>query len=162
MIVAGSILAGVLIAIGLTGILVPVLPGSATVLGGLVLWALTVRDPTGWAVLAIGGVFVVCGMLATYVLTGRTLRRRQIPSRSVIVAGICAIIGMFVVPVVGLFLGFAVGLFGSEYLRVRDAREALSLSLDALKATGLGILAEFALASLAGVTWVVGMLVYWL
>ncbi|HSN43942.1 MAG TPA: DUF456 domain-containing protein [Propionibacteriaceae bacterium] len=162
MIVLGTIVAALLIAVGLTGILVPVLPGSATVLGGLLVWALTVRDPIGWVVFGIGAVFVVCGMLATYVLTGRALKRRSIPSRSVVVGGICAIVGMFVVPIVGLPLGFALGLFTSEYVRVRDAREALSLSLEALKATGIGILAEFGLASLAGMTWVIGMLVYWL
>ena len=56
---------------------------------------------------------------------------------------------MFVIPVVGLPLGFVAGLFAMELARQKDFSKATSSSVEALKATGLGILAEFGLASLA-------------
>ena len=55
---------------------------------------------------------------------------------------------------------FALGLFLSEFARQRNAREAVTSSLHALKATGFGILAELALACLAGATWVIGVWVH--
>jgi uncharacterized membrane protein (DUF4010 family) len=59
--------------------------------------------------------------------------------------------------VVGLFVGFAAGLLLSELHRTRDVRTALTTSWAALKATGLGMLAEFGLACLAASTWVIGV-----
>lgn len=71
-----------------------------------------------------------------------------------------AAVGFFVIPVVGLFLGFAVGLFASQWARTRDARAALSSSIGALTAMGVGMLVEFccALGSLTAVG--VGALVH--
>ena len=59
-----------------------------------------------------------------------------------------------------LFLGFAVGLFASQWARTRDARAALSSSIGALTAMGVGMLVEFccALGSLTAVG--VGALVH--
>ena len=57
----------------------------------------------------------------------------------------------------GLFVGFAAGLLFSEVLRTRHFRAALTSSWAALKATGLGMLAEFGLACLAASNWLVGV-----
>ena len=67
---------------------------------------------------------------------------------------------MVVIPVVGLFVGFAAGLFGAEWARRRDVRAALSSSLGALKAMGLGMLIEFACACLAASMVTLGALVH--
>ena len=40
------------IAVGLAGILVPILPGSVLILGGVLVWALDVGGATAWAVFA--------------------------------------------------------------------------------------------------------------
>jgi hypothetical protein len=64
---------------------------------------------------------------------------------------------MFLIPVVGLFVGFALGLLLSEVARTRDIRTAARSSLAALKATGIGILVEFGLACAAASTWVIGV-----
>ena len=65
--------------------------------------------------------------------------------------------GMFIIPVVGLFVGFAAGLLLSELQRTRDVPDRLASSWAALKATGLGMIAEFGLACLAASTWVIGL-----
>jgi len=70
------------------------------------------------------------------------------------------VVGFFVIPVVGLLLGFAVGLFLAELGRQRALKPAVSSSLAALKATGLGMLAEFACASLAAGTWLAGVWIH--
>lgn len=152
-----TVLCGVLIAAGIAGVVVPVLPGSILIIGSLLLWAVVMGSTAGWVVFGIGGAFAFAGLLAGTILTGRKLQQRRIPARSVVVGLMAGVVGIFVIPVVGLFVGFATGLFASEYLRQRDARSAVSSSLEALKATGLGILAELGLALLAGSTWVIGV-----
>lgn len=155
-----TVICGALIAVGIAGVIIPVLPGSILVIVALLAWALTVASVEGWVVFAIGTVLAGAGLSAGLVLTGRTLKQRRIPGRSVTIGVLAAIAGMFVIPVVGLFVGFAAGLFASELARQKNGRAALTSSLHALKATGLGILAELALACLAGTTWVIGVWVY--
>ncbi|WP_434994746.1 DUF456 domain-containing protein [Arthrobacter sp. Ld5] len=155
-----TVVCGALIAVGIAGVVIPVLPGSILIIVSLLVWALTVASTTGWTVFAVGTVLAGAGLAAGLVLTGRTLRQRQIPGRSVTVGVLAGIAGMFVIPVVGLVVGFALGLFLSEFARQRNAREAVTSSLHALKATGFGILAELALACLAGATWVIGVWVH--
>jgi uncharacterized protein YqgC (DUF456 family) len=155
-----TVVCGALIAVGIAGVVVPILPGSILIIVSLLTWALPVASTEGWVVFAIGTVLAGAGLGAGVVLTGRTLKQRRIPGRSVTIGVLLGVVGMFVIPVVGLFVGFALGLFASEYARQRDARAAVTSSLHALKATGLGILAELALACLAGTTWVIGVWVY--
>ena len=90
----------------------------------------------------------------------RKLRQQQIPKRSIAVAVAAAVVGMFLIPVVGLFVGFGAGLLASEYARRRDFRAALDSSVETLKATGLGILVEFGMACLAASVWMVGVIVH--
>ena len=46
------------------------------------------------------------------------LRTSGVASRSTIIGGLVGIVGFFVVPVVGLVLGFVVGVYASELQRV--------------------------------------------
>lgn len=151
-----TVIVGLLIAVGIVGTVVPVLPGSILVAASLLTWALVVGEAVGWIVFGIGGALVLAGMLASAVLTGRRLRQDRIPSRSVLVGAIFGVAGLFLIPVVGLIVGFATGLLLAEYVRQRDLRLAFGSSVSALKATGIGILVEFGLACAAGTVWVIG------
>lgn len=155
-----TIVCGAVIAVGLAGIIVPVLPGSILIIVSLLVWAITVASTEGWIVFAIGTVLSGAGLAAGLVLTGRALQQRRIPGRSVTIGVLAGIVGLFVIPVVGLFVGFALGLFASEWLRQRSVGPAVSSSLHALKATGLGILVEFGLGCAAATTWVIGAWIY--
>ncbi|MET1021461.1 MAG: DUF456 domain-containing protein [Arthrobacter sp.] len=153
-----TILCGLAILVGVAGTVIPVLPGSILIGLSLLAWAIWGgAGTTGWVVFAIGLVFVLAGMAASAVLTGRKLKQHSIPGRSVVVGLVLGVIGMFVIPVVGLFVGFAAGLLLSELLRTRVLGTAVASSWAALKATGLGMLAEFGLACLAASTWVIGL-----
>ena len=114
-----------LIAVGIVGIVVPVLPGTITIGISLLVWAIALQNTVGWVVFAIGMVFVAAGMLASLVLTGRRLKQRQVPNWSIMVAVLTGVVGMFVIPVVGLFIGFAAGLLLSEYTRRRHFGQAV-------------------------------------
>lgn len=153
-----TILCGLAILVGVAGTIIPVLPGSILIGASLLAWAIWGGAGTlGWVVFAIGVVFVAVGMAASAVLTGRKMKQHAIPGRSVVIGLVAGVVGMFVIPVVGLFVGFAAGLLLSELARTRDFRTATTTSWAALKATGLGILVEFGLACLAASTWVIGL-----
>jgi uncharacterized protein len=153
-----TVLCGLAILVGVAGTVIPVLPGSFLIGLSLLAWAIWGGEgATGWVVFTIGMVFVLAGMAASAVLAGRKLRQHRIPNRSVAAGIVLGIAGMFVIPVVGLFVGFAAGLLLSELHRTRDVHTALTTSWAALKATGLGMLAEFGLACLAASTWVIGV-----
>jgi uncharacterized protein len=154
-----SIVSVLLVLVGIAGIIVPILPGSMLILASLLLWAIVIGGPVGWITFAVGGVLVGIGMSASWVLTGSRLKARAIPNSFLLVAGVCGLIGMFVIPVVGLPLGFVLALFLLELNRHREAAEAWASTWTALKGIGLGMLIEFATACLALLTLVVGLLV---
>jgi len=155
-----TVAAGVLLAVAAIGTVYPVLPGSLLAILTLVAWAWIIGSPEAWIAAVVGSLIAGVGWSASAVLTGRKLKQQQIPRRSIAVAVVCAVVGMFLIPVVGLFVGFGAGLLASEYVRRRELRAALDSSVETLKATGLGILVEFGMVCLAASVWMIGAIVH--
>lgn len=151
----------VLLLVGAAGVVLPVLPGSLVIIVTLLAWAVLLGGPAAWTAAVVGVVLTGIGWSASTVLTGRALHQEQIPRRPVVVAVLAALVGMILLPPLGLFIGFAVGLFAAEYLRRgRDWQAAGAASLRALRAMGVGLLVEFCLAGLAVSCFVIGLLVH--
>lgn len=157
-----TVIAGLLLAVAVLGTVFPVLPGSVLTIITLIAWAWILGSPAAWTAAIIGAGLAVAGMSASAVLTGRKMRREQIPNGPIVVGVVCAIVGMFVIPVVGLFVGFAAGLLVAEFARRRNLKAAARSSWEALKSLGLGILVEFTCASLAASSFAIGTLVHFL
>ena len=122
------------IAVGLVGILVPVLPGSILVLAAILVWALcTSAAPTAWVVFAVAAALLVAGAVVKYAVPGRRLKDAGIPASTQWVGAALGVVGFFVVPVVGLFLGFVLGVYLAEHRRVGAAG---GLALDRARAAG--------------------------
>jgi len=155
-----TIVAGILLAVAVFGTVYPVLAGSPVALVTLIAWGWVLGSAASWTAAGIGALLACVGWSASALLTGRKLKRQQIPRRSILVAVLVGIVGMFVIPVAGLFVGFAAGLFVSEYARRGDFQSALSSSFEALKAMGMGMLVEFVMVSLAGSVWTIGVIVH--
>lgn len=147
---------GVAILIGLVGILVPVLPGSALILAAVLFWALEVQERAAWVVFAVAAAILLAGAVVKYAVPGRHLKRAGIPARTQWIGAGFAVAGFFVVPVVGLFLGFVAGVYVAERERV-GAEHAWPSTKQALRAVGLSILIELACGLLATGAWVVGV-----
>lgn len=155
---ATEILIAVLIAVGIAGIIVPVLPGTLLVLGAILVWALEIGTPTGWLVFAVCAALLVGGTVVKYLVPGRSLKASGVPNRTLLVGAVLAFVGFFVVPLVGVFIGFVLGVYLAERGRVGAAQAGPS-TRRALKAVGVSILIELVAAFLAAVTWVVGVAV---
>ena len=152
-----EVLVAVVIAVGLAGILVPVLPGSVLVLAGVLVWALDVGGSVAWVVFAVVTVLLAAGTVVKYAVPGKRLKTAGIPASTQWAGAALAIVGFFVVPVVGIFLGFVLGIYLAEHRRV-GATQAWPSTTHALKAVGLSILIELAAGVLAAGAWVVGVL----
>lgn len=152
-----EVLVALLVAVGLAGILVPVLPGSVLILGGALIWALDVGGSIAWVVFAVVTVLLAVGTVVKYAVPGKRLKSAGIPASTQWAGAGLAIVGFFVVPVVGIFLGFVLGIYLAEHRRVGSA-QAWPSTKHALKAVGLSILIELVAGVLAAGTWVVGVL----
>lgn len=144
---------GLAILIGLAGVVVPVLPGSLLVLAAIGVWAFLDGSATGWIVFAVATALIVAATVVKYVWPGSRLARSGIPSSSLIVGGAAGVVGFFVIPVVGLPIGFVAGTYVAEYLRLREHGPAWRATVEATKAAGLSMLIELAGALLAAGLW---------
>jgi uncharacterized protein len=153
-----ELIVGLAILVGLVGIVVPVLPGSILILGAVLVWATEDGSATAWTVFAVATTMLVVGAVVKYTIPGRRLKGTGVPNRSVMVGGLVGIIGFFVVPVVGLFVGFVLGVYAAEHHRV-GADRAWPSTKAALRAVGVSILIELAAALLATATWLTGAIV---
>jgi len=152
-----EVLVALAIAVGLVGILVPVLPGSILVLGAVLVWAWTVGGATAWAVFAVAAVILVAGSVVKYLVPNRHLKDAGIPASTQWVGAALGIVGFFVVPVVGLVIGFVLGVYLAEYRRVGSAA-AWPSTKHALRAVGLSILIELVAGVGATLVWVAGVI----
>ncbi|WP_235738653.1 DUF456 domain-containing protein [Nocardioides alcanivorans] len=144
------------IAVGIAGIVVPVLPGMLLITAALITWGFQVGGSTAWTVTGIALALIVLGSVVKYAVPGRSLKRSGIPSESLLVGALLGIIGFFVVPVIGIVLGFVLGIYLTEARRV-GVGAARGTTWAALKAAGLSILIEFCAAVAAAAVWAVGV-----
>ncbi|WP_245822943.1 DUF456 domain-containing protein [Brachybacterium avium] len=155
-----TVLVGLAYAVGLSGIVVPVLPGTITIVIASLVWAIVIGGWTGWVMFSIVLLLGAIGMTTSYVLTGRRLHAAEVPMWPIYVAIASGIVGIFVIPFVGLPLGFLLGLYICEALRQQDWRKGFTSAWIAMKALGTGILIEFSLAMLSTITFAVAVLVH--
>jgi hypothetical protein len=149
-----DLLVGLAVLVGLVGIVVPVLPGSILILGGVLVWAVAHATTTGWVVFALVTTLIVAGGIVKYAVPGHGLKAAGIPGRTLVLGGLIGIVGFFVIPVVGLVVGFVLGVYLSELQRV-GVDAAWPSTRAALKAAGFSLLIELAAGLLAAATWLV-------
>ncbi|GAB7003834.1 DUF456 domain-containing protein [Nocardioides sp. AN3] len=153
-----EILLALAIAVGLATTIVPILPGTLIVGGSILLWAATTGGSTAWLVFAVAAVLLMAGTIVKYLVPGRRLKDAGIPMSTQLAGLVLGVVGFFVVPVVGILLGFVLGIFLAEWVRLGRVR-AWPSTRRALGAAGLSILIELAFGVLAAGVWVVGVVV---
>jgi uncharacterized protein len=150
---AGEVLVGLVILVGVVGVVVPVLPGSFLVWGAVLVWALVASSTPGWVVLVVATVCLAGAQVVKYVVPDRRLREAGVPRRSIVLGGLLALVGFFVVPVLGLVLGFVAGVYLAERRRLGQPEPARRATGLALRAVGVSILIELAGTLVAALTW---------
>ena len=155
---SATLLVGLVILIGLVGVVLPVLPGALLVFGAILVWAVQVGSWPAWTAFALACAALAVSQVAKYVVPGRRLAADRVPRTTVVVGGLTGIVGFFVVPVVGLPLGFVLGVYVVERGRLADHRAAWTSTKAALRAVGLSLLIELAGTLTAASCWLVAAL----
>ena len=151
-----EVLVALAIAVGLVGVVVPVLPGALLVLGAILVWAWDGDSSTGWVVFAVATSFIALGSIVKYVVPGRRLKENGIPGSTLVLGGLFGVVGFFVIPVIGLVIGFVLGVYLAE-LRRLGSTAAWPATKHAVRAVGVSILIELAATLLAAATWALGV-----
>ena len=149
----GTVIVGLIIVLGLGGALTQIYPGPAIVLAAVAVWAFMTGRTAAWVVLAVSAVAVVVTSAGKYVLVGRRLQRAGVPGASLLVGGLVGMAGFFLVPVVGLPIGFTLGVYLWELVRGTDQVGARAAAWEAVKAQGLAILFELGGCLVAAAAW---------
>lgn len=150
-----EIVVALVILVGLIGIVLPVLPGSILILGAVLVWTVLDGSGTAWLVFAAVTVLLVAGGIVKYAIPGRGLKAAGVPNRTLLVGGVLAVVGFFVIPVVGLIIGFIGGVYLAENQRLGH-QDAWPSTKAAVRAVGLAVLIELVAALLATLVWVSG------
>ncbi len=156
----GIFLVGLTILVGIVGVVVPVLPGALLVVTAVLVWAGLEGGTAAWVTLAIATGFVAASQVVKFVLPGKRLRDAGVPSSTLFFGAALGVVGFFVVPVVGLFLGFVLGVYVAERRRLRHQTDAWPSTKLALKAVGLSVLIELAGVLLAAAAWLVSVVFF--
>jgi uncharacterized protein len=149
-----TVLAAVLVAAGIVGIVLPVLPGLVLVVAGVAVWAVARGDVVAWTVLGIVVAIVLVGSVVKYLVPGRRLRDAGVPGRTIAAGAVLGVVGFFVIPVVGLFIGFVLGVYLAELARLGGHEAAWPSTRRALAAVGWSLVIEMATGLLAAAVWV--------
>jgi uncharacterized protein len=155
---AGVVLVGIAIVVGLVGVVVPALPGLLLVWGAVLVWALVERTAAAWVLLAAATALVAVSQVVKYLVPSRRMRAAGVPTVSLAAGGLVGAVGFFLIPVVGAFLGFVLGVYLAERLRLGNHALAWSSTRHALKAAGLSILIELAAGLLIASAWLATVL----
>ena len=155
---AGILLVAVAIAVGLVGIIIPFLPGTLLIYAAIAVWAVVQRGPAAWAVLGVVTAVLGASLLVKYLWPVRRMRAADISGWTLAAGAVAGVIGFFVIPVLGLIVGFVLGVYLAELVRRRDQRLAWASTVHAVKGAALSVGVELAGGLLATAAWVAGLL----
>ncbi|MEW2396227.1 DUF456 domain-containing protein [Streptomyces sp. NPDC046862] len=147
------LLVGVVLLLGLCGVLVPGVPGSWLVWAGVAWWALEDTSGLAWFVLVGATVVMLLSQAVRWMLPPRRPRESGATPRMAVFAGVGALLGFGLIPVIGAIPGFMAGIYLSERLRLGRHREARAALRTAMRSGGWSVLTELFACLLVTMTW---------
>lgn len=130
------VLVVVLMVLGLVGVVVPALPGTALVFGGFLLGAwIDDFQRISMATVMVAAALVIIALVTDYVSSLLGAKRAGASRLAIIGAAIGTVLGLFG-GIIGLLLFPLLGAFIGEYLSISDVRRAGNVGI----ATWLGML----------------------
>ncbi|UGY94260.1 DUF456 domain-containing protein [Streptomyces gobiensis] len=148
------VLVGLVMLLGLLGTVMPGVPGPLVVWAAVFWWAMAVRSGVAWWVLIAATGVLLINQAVQLLLPKRRLRAAVVRRRSLLLAGGTGIVGFFIVPVIGVVLGFLGGLYGAERGRLGSHDDAVSATRSIMRAIGRNILIELFACMLVAGAWI--------
>ena len=155
----GIVLVALVIAVGIIGIIVPLLPGILLVYAAIVVWAVIEHAVAAWVTLGVVTVLIGATTLIKYMWPMKRMRSADVGTMTLLAGAVLGIIGFFVIPIVGLVIGFVLGVYLAELANRHDQRVAWTSTKHALKGVALSVGVELTGALLATAAWAFGVYV---
>ncbi|MGJ0118144.1 DUF456 domain-containing protein [Williamsia sp. MIQD14] len=153
--VAGELIVALVIAIGLVGTVIPMLPGPSLVGLAIVVWA-AFEGGWAWAVAGVAVALIVAAAVLKYLVAGSSMKKSGISNRTIMIGGLVGIVGFFVIPVIGLPIGFLAGAFAAEWAPARSVTAGRRGAIAAARAAVVAIGIELTASLFAAGTWLTG------
>ena len=153
---AGELLVLLVVVVGVLGVVVPVLPGELLIAAAVITWAVLTSTVAGWSIATLSLAILAVGWFAGWLLGRRHLGRAGVRKATLVAGAIAGTVGFFVLPVVGLPVGFVAGVYFAERGRGLPHHLAWPATRAAVGAAGLVLLVQLAGAILAATCWAVG------
>ena len=114
-----------------------------------------VAAPAGTTKVTLAGTTLLIGgaQVVKVLVPGRRLRDAGVPRRSIAAGVILAVVGLFVIPFVGFFIGFPLGVYLEERRRLGRHASAWRSTREALRAMGLSIVIELSATVVSAGAW---------
>jgi hypothetical protein len=156
----GELFIGLAMAVGLLGILIPIAPGIVLVwLAGL---AWTILDGGGlmrWSLFAVMTALTIGALIANVRIPAKSASQTDAPRGTLWLAALFAIIGFFVIPVVGVLVGFCAGVLLSHLIATNDIHKAFDAMWATLRAFGKSALIQGACGVGICLLWILGLII---
>lgn len=146
--------------VGVLGIVIPVLPGLLLCVAGVLVWAGYTGGTTAWVTFGVVAAIYAVTLLLQFLIPGRRMKREGVGGMTLGFGIVGAIVGLFVIPGIGLPIGFVFGVFAAEYVRFRDLERAWQATKSALRGVLHSMGIELSAATLIALTWTVGVLAH--
>lgn len=143
--------------VGVTGIVVPVLPGLLLCVAAVLVWAIDTGGTVAWVTFGIALLVYALGVGLQVLLPGRKMRRDGVGTPTLLLGLVAGIVGFFVVPVIGLPLFFVGAVFLVELTRHQDRSRAWEATKAALRGVVHSMGIELLTAALVGAIWLGGI-----
>ena len=153
-----ELVVGLVVMAGIVGVVVPLMPGTLLVAAAVVVWAIDDGSATAWVFSAVAPGLLAVGTIVKYAVPGKRLKGAGVPTSTLLLGAVFAVVGFFVIPVLGAFIGFVLGVYVAEVRRL-GSQQAWPATRSALGAIGLSVLIELVAALLAAAVWLVGAVV---
>lgn len=149
-----TIVALVVMSVGLVGVLVPVVPGLALIWAAALIYGLLVGFGIGgWVVMGVLTLILGLSLALGVILPRRAAAGAGASGWSQLAAMAGGVVGFFVVPVIGLILGALAGLVLTEYALKGDWNEAWAATKATAKGFGISAAIDLALGLVMIVLW---------
>ncbi len=148
-----TIVIGVIIAAGVVGTLIPILPGPILVwLATVVYGLLTGFDAVAWISLVVITALLMAAIYLGFRLPQQSAASEGLTLGTQLFAVALAVIGFFLIPIVGAAIGFVTGVWLVRYRQMSNVAAANRSTVMTLKAISKAAIAQFLCAlGMAGV-----------
>lgn len=142
--------------LGLLSLLIPIIPGLVIIwIAALGYGIITGFTTLGWVMFAIMSVLMVGGSFVDNVLMGTQAHKQGASWLSVLVALVAAVLGNFVIPIIGGVLAALGALLLAEYLRRKNWDEALTATKGMAMGCGWAVAIRFIIGMLMIGLWMI-------